>query len=60
MWLPRLFEKYNVTTVTCTGHSLGGGLATLAAFGAADLLESSWDGAWAAERKKGNGWETKV
>ncbi|WIA42234.1 hypothetical protein OEZ86_008251 [Tetradesmus obliquus] len=60
MWLPRLFEKYNVTTVTCTGHSLGGGLATLAAFGAADLLESSWDGAWAAERKKGDGWKTEA
>lgn len=57
MWLPRLFKKYNVTTVTCTGHSLGGGLTTLAAFGAADLLESSWDGAWAAER---NGWKTEV
>jgi hypothetical protein len=57
-WLFRLLKRYNVTTITCTGHSLGGGVATLTAFGVADLLERQWD-SWEGRRKK-QGWKTMV
>jgi hypothetical protein len=54
MWLLRLFKEHNVTTVTSTGHSLGGALATISAFGVADLLEQQWEG-WDKA-----GWKTQV
>lgn len=58
VWLKRLFQAHNVTSVTSTGHSLGGGLATISAFGVADLLDTCWDD-WAQERQDQK-WQTQV
>jgi hypothetical protein len=51
-----------VTTITSTGHSLGGGLATISAFGAADLLKQMWDSEeWTKQRTdKASPWQTQV
>uniref|UniRef100_A0A383WFD7 Fungal lipase-type domain-containing protein n=1 Tax=Tetradesmus obliquus TaxID=3088 RepID=A0A383WFD7_TETOB len=58
VWLKRLFQAHNVTSVTSTGHSLGGGLATISAFGVADLLDTCWDD-WAQERQDQK-WQTQA
>eukprot|EP00775_Hariotina_reticulata_P001610 gene1610-1950_t len=54
-WLPLLMKQYNVATITTTGHSLGGALSTLSAYGAAELLDLKWDswnkGDWATKEK---------
>jgi hypothetical protein len=42
-WLPQLLKHHNVATITATGHSLGGVLATLCAFDVAQHLEQNWD-----------------
>lgn len=49
----KLMKEYNVTTVTTTGHSLGGGMATISAFGTAKLLDDEWETwPWKEERWK--------
>jgi hypothetical protein len=60
MWLPRLFRDHNVTTITTTGHSLGGGLATICAFGAADLLKQMWDSDEWSRLRASEKWKTTV
>eukprot|EP00878_Enallax_costatus_P005614 GHUV01005887.1.p1 GENE.GHUV01005887.1~~GHUV01005887.1.p1 ORF type:complete len:573 (+),score=69.78 GHUV01005887.1:124-1842(+) len=42
-WLMKLMKEHKVTTITTTGHSLGGGLATISAFGCAKLLDDEFD-----------------
>ncbi len=42
-----------MTTITVTGHSLGGGMATVCGFGVGELLHREWD-KWGKE-----GWKTQ-
>jgi predicted lipase len=37
-----LLRDYNVTTITTTGHSLGGGLSTLCAYDVGCWLQKQW------------------
>lgn len=52
-WLPQLLKEHKVSTITTTGHSLGGGLATLCALDVAQHLDQNW------ARWDKTGWKTK-
>ena len=56
-WMRKLMSTHNVTTITTTGHSLGGALSTLSAFDIAEELERLWAHGNSQVRE---GWVTKA
>jgi hypothetical protein len=41
-WLAHLLRSHNVTTISTTGHSLGGALSTVSAFAIGRELDRLW------------------